>query len=280
MPPITLAFVRKNHRDQTTARGFQDFVNQNISDAFVLDGIQRLSTLKRAYEENGPQLKLDQPLFVNVLLCSSMDNLLYRMITLNNGQRPMTTRHQIEILSANWFEVTDGNIALTTEREGSYRTQGVFAQADFVLAYMAFMSNSINVDSQKLIQEKLDDLIAARILEHEPSSNDVGFDKVTSLIGRLCDEPLLDRWFKVLNNLIGFCAGIRDGFKTVSDLSSEDFADYVARVEEALSSYDVSKIKLGRTRRDVVAYCIRHADELHEGDADFITEQLLPVVEP
>ena len=33
-----------------------------------------------------------------------MDRLLYRMITLNNGQKPMTARHQIEILASNIFD--------------------------------------------------------------------------------------------------------------------------------------------------------------------------------
>ena len=46
-----------------------------------------------------------------------MDRLLYRMITLNNGQKPMTARHQIEILASNIFDFDSLPILSVTEKE-------------------------------------------------------------------------------------------------------------------------------------------------------------------
>jgi len=279
MPPITLAFVRKSQSGLSVPSNFEKFVNENIGKAFVLDGIQRLSTLKRAHSEHPEELELSQPLFVNVLVCPSMDNLLYRMITLNNGQKPMTTRHQIEILSANKFDVSNGNIILSTEKAGERKKWGIFAQADFVLGYMAFMSNSINVDSQKLIQEKLDELIASKILEHDPSELSVDFTEVCDLIGNFCSISATDKWFKITNNLVGFCAGIRSGYTALKGLSGEEFSLYIQTIEDALKSLDASKIKVGRVRREVVAHCIADAEVLLDGDADDITERILSIVE-
>ena len=53
-----------------------------------------------------PQMKKTENgiLYANLLICESMDRLLYRMITLNNGQKPMSARHQIEILAGNIFD--------------------------------------------------------------------------------------------------------------------------------------------------------------------------------
>lgn len=280
MPPITLAFVRKSQAALKTPAQFQAFVKANIKSAFVLDGIQRLSTLKRAHEEDEGALKMAQPLFLNILVCSSTDNLLYRMITLNNGQRPMSTRHQIEILSANTFKVEGENIVLATEKGGLRRQHGIFSKADFVLAYMAFLSNSITVDSQKLIQDKLDDLIANKILEHEPKVGALEFTQVMALIEEFTQNKQVDKWFKVTNNLVGFCAGIREGFDEINAFTTDGFWKYLEQVERAFEGFDVSKLKVGRARRAVVAYCIKNVVSMNDMSVNEITEKLINVIEP
>lgn len=45
-----------------------------------------LNTMKRI--ANDDKFPKDRMLYCNILICNSMDRLLYRMITLNNGQRP------------------------------------------------------------------------------------------------------------------------------------------------------------------------------------------------
>lgn len=48
-----------------------------------------------------------------------MDRLLYRMITLNNGQKPMSARHQIEILASNMFDFDKLPILAVSEKNKS-----------------------------------------------------------------------------------------------------------------------------------------------------------------
>lgn len=280
MPPITLAFIYSGRKSLKSASEFAEFVNLNIKNAFVLDGIQRLSTLARANAQNPKKLDLSKAIFLNILVCSSTDNLLYRMITLNNGQRPMTTRHQIEILSANTFNVDGDNIVLATEKEGLRRQHGVFPKADFYLAYMAFLSNSINVDSQKLIQQKLDDLIANKILESEPKAGALEFSTVMTMVEEATKKKELDKWFKVTNNLIGFCAGVKGGYKTLNKLSADELWEYLQRVEAAFSAFDVSKLKVGRVRRATMAHCVKNATTYIDASISELTDELITVVEP
>src|SRR6185503_17925476 len=68
MPNLTLAFVV----DRTTLNNVRltEFVNREIDNAFVLDGIQRLNTLKRAAEDD--ELDLTRPLYLNIIICHSI----------------------------------------------------------------------------------------------------------------------------------------------------------------------------------------------------------------
>lgn len=282
MPAITLAFVEGDQSELKSTADFKDYVNSHIDQAFVLDGIQRLSTLQRAYaecQESGENFPDDQPLLLNILFCRSVDNLLYRMITLNNGQRPMTTRHQIDILTSNLFPGNDESVFLVKEKDGVRKEQGVFAKADFVLGYIAFLSNSTNVDSQKLIQEKLDELLASKILEHDPTLGGIEFSDVMGMVGKLSAIKDIDKWFKINNNLIGFCASIRFSFNVIQELSSAEFQEYLDIFEAAFKAFNVAKIRLGRARRKAVAYAIKRLADGIPSETELMDE-LVDVIEP
>lgn len=88
MPPITLAFVNEGVASVSNIAQLQEFVTENIDTGYVLDGMQRLTTL---FDARGDEaIDLARPLYVNVIIAERYDLLLYRMITLNNGQKPMT----------------------------------------------------------------------------------------------------------------------------------------------------------------------------------------------
>lgn len=79
-------------------------IEEKINEIFILDGIQRLNTLVRVRESSEEKFPYDRSIYANLLICESFDLLLYRMITLNNGQKPMTARHQIEIVASNMYD--------------------------------------------------------------------------------------------------------------------------------------------------------------------------------
>lgn len=280
MPPITIAFIYDDHNSLTTKKEVSDFVEKSIDEGFVLDGIQRLSALKRAHDgTDDADFPYAQALYINIIVCPSIDNLLYRMITLNNGQKPMTARHQVEILSSNAFSFADTSVELVKEKERRRLRRGVFKKADFELAYMAFLSSSVNVDSQKIIEQKLDELLAAKILERDPTEKSVEFRDVIDLIGRLCTTPRIDAWFKVTNNLIGFNASIRKSYFQVNTDTNEDFEEFITRFEDSFKAFDVSRIKLGRARRQSVAALVKSYGKFSKADQNQVTEALIEVLE-
>lgn len=280
MPPITLAFVLEEGEEFTNDPAqFTAYVNAHLNEGFVLDGIQRLNTLHRARENNAVQFPSGQSLFLNVILCRSVDNLLYRMITLNNGQRPMTARHQVEILATNAFQFDLGDLVLVTEKDNVRGRRGLFKRADFELAYMAFLSNSIAVDSQKLIQEKLDELLANKILERDPTHESVEFTDVMALIGHLCASNRNEAWFKVNNNLVGFASSIRYSYDALLAKTPAEFERFIDVFEEAFRAFDVSKIKLGRARRQAVSYVIGKFADVQGDDVPDLTERLTAVID-
>lgn len=262
MPPITIAFISQEDwqgRDDE----LKSFVIGNIREGFILDGIQRLNTLNRVHDFNSSQLDLRRSIFINILVCPSMDNLLYRMITLNNGQKPMSAKHQIEILLDNLIEFEETGPAIVSEKDRArLNLRGIFSKADFIKGYLAFLSNSTNVENQKIIEEKMDALIAEKILDSKITESSVDYMEVVSVIKQLSVNRDNFVWFKNSNNLIGFSVAAKKTLDQISGQDPEEFSHAVNKFEEAFKMYDVSKINLGKYRRNNVLTFFTHYNEL------------------
>lgn len=256
MPPITVALIHSFGNGHPEKHAVFDFIRTNIQEGFVLDGIQRLNTLLRAAKHK--DFDSQRPLHINFILAPSRDRLLYRMITLNNGQRPMSARHQIDVLADSFFEFDHIDLNLVTEKsKGRVRAPNSFKKADFVKGYIAYLSDSVSIDNQKIIEEKMDELIASRIIESDIPTRKVEFSDVVELINSLSQSPMLADWIRVQNNFIGFCVGIRESLATLRDLSITDIESAIHNFETAFSSINVSKVNLGKVRRESVARFIK-----------------------
>src|SRR5690554_1954834 len=161
MPPITLAFVEKKISFETPLEVIESYFNAEHVNSFVLDGIQRLNTLLRV--SNQENFDYDKKLYFNIIFSDNVDKLLYRMITLNNGQKPMTPRHQVEMLMSNVFNFDELGIEVQTEKERANKIKfNSFNKSDIEQAYLAYMANSPMVDNKKIIQDKMDELIVTK----------------------------------------------------------------------------------------------------------------------
>ncbi len=265
MPHLTLAFVEENELSGGSIEHYSEYINTNIQKAFVLDGIQRLNTLNSA-KKNG--LDLLRPLFLTILICKSKDNLLYRMITLNNGQKAMTIRHQIEILADVFYDFDDLPVASQTEKERKKKIiKGSFRKSDIIKGYIAFLSNSTNIDNQKIIAEKMDALISEKIMDSDITTDQMEFSDVITLINKFCDDPYLLEWFRNNeNNLIGFCVGIKKSFDTVSHESIEEVKQSIQNFEDAFRDLNPSKIRVGQERRRLCGYFFENYRDLSKKD--------------
>lgn len=250
MPPITIAYVNNQITQKSSVGDVVDFFSQHYQTSFVLDGIQRLNTLKRVAESK--KIDLDKKLYLNIIFCDNIDKLLYRMITLNNGQKPMTPRHQVEVMMANVFDFDKLGIEIQTEKERADKIKmNSFNKSDLVQAYLAYMANSPMVDNQKIIQDKMDELIVNKIISTESVNNDTTFENVINALAKFQKSQISLKWLKQANNLVGFAVGMKYSAKTIMELSANEFEKAITLFDEAFTDFNPSKIKMGKLRREL-----------------------------
>lgn len=169
MPPIVLAV----HSDGLNGNKFaQTTPDEKMPDEeilglltpdnlIILDGLQRTHTLIQIIEEfksNKLTKKLDdfydKPLRVEIYLGLSKTGVLYRMLTLNTGQTPMSTRHQIEILYSDYRDNEIDHIKLLTERDSSQiKDIGQYQFRNVVEGFNSYLDrNELGIDRAALLE--------------------------------------------------------------------------------------------------------------------------------
>jgi len=273
MPPVTLAFVSKEGAKLTTNSSIQEFVQTNIQNGYILDGMQRLNTLKSASDDLA--FPADRHIHVNIIITERYDLLLYRMITLNNGQKPMTPRHQIEILTKNLLDFLDlENIVIQTEKETEDSlVHGSFKLFDISAAYTAFLTNNVNNSNNKIIDEKMNEILVGRVMESDLSHAKVEFSKIVELVDDFSANKDARTWLKIQNNLIGFTVGVKAAFDGVSILTPDEFAAQVDKFDNAFSSVNPSKVNVGRYRRELSSLFFTQFAEYSDLTEDEVSER-------
>jgi len=270
MPPITVAFVTENVLDN--AVDIERFVNENVKKSFVLDGIQRLNTLHRASEEF--EFDEDYNIYINFILCNSIEKLLYRMITLNNGQRPMTPRHQVEIMIANAFDFHELGLNVVAEKDANISAaRKAFKKADIIQAYLAFMADSPVVDNKKIIEEKMDELLVGKIMAVEPTKYKSSFKSFVKILAVVQNDQDALKWLKVTNNLVGFAAGAKHSIDEIVGMDAEEFGRCIGEFDSAFADFNPSRIKVGKYRRELVYEYFKNFKEYRHMDSNELLEK-------
>lgn len=272
MPPITLAFVNTELSNGANEADVESFVNASISEGYVLDGLQRLTTLKDAAKD--PVLCTTRPIYMNIIIAERYDLLLYRMITLNNGQKPMTARHQVEMLTGPLLKNVnlknlDINVLSEKETEGT-RVPGAFRKSDIVEAYTAYLSDNVHNQNAKIIENRLDEIIVGRVMEAELTDEKFTFEDILSEVDRLSENQTVKTWLRQSNNLIGFTVGAKTSVDKIRKISPETFSKCVEGFEMAFDSINPSKVNVGKYRRDLSSFYIAGIEGFLEADIDEI----------
>ncbi|BBD35403.1 hypothetical protein Amn_02830 [Aminobacter sp. Y103A] len=272
MPPITLAFVNKQESNNLSINSLQSFVNNNIQNGYILDGMQRLNTL---HDASSDQLfDATRPLHLNVIIAERYDLLLYRMITLNNGQKPMTARHQIEMLTKGLLDTEQLTIQVVSEKETeNTKKPGAFRQSDVAEAYTAFLTDSVNNQNSRIIESKLDEILVGKVMESNLSEAEIGFDEVLSIVDHLSADPFARDWLRLGNNLIGLAVGAKKSFQTLKALDPTEFAKSVATFEESFKAIDISKVNVGKYRRELSRLFIEKIEVFKNISVEDLTEE-------
>lgn len=206
IPPIVLAIDSKDMSEEELN---QSNIKELLKKSLILDGLQRTFTIIDAYNELIKEGK-DTSLFLKGSLRAEVYGginrfgLLYRMLTLNTGQTPMTLRHQIEILYSN-YDVNIPDIMLIKEVEGrSPRNIGEYRFQDIIDGFVSYLQSSYLPMTRSTILETIKTLETI-------SSENVEEDLFKTFVQ--CYNSLLNR----MNSMTS-----EDVIKNMNDLLSED----------------------------------------------------------
>jgi hypothetical protein len=248
------------------------FINENIATGYVLDGMQRLNTLNDASSD----VNFDESIYlpVNVIIAERYDLLLYRMITLNNGQKPMTARHQIEMLTKGMLDVGDIGISVFSEKdtEKAKAPQGSYKRSDVAEAYTAFLTDSVHNQKTKIIESKLDEILVGKVMDSDITDSAVSLHDILTLVARYSESASARDWLRLGNNLIGFTVGAKRSFQTLGNFSAEEFAEQITKFDEAFLAINVSKVNVGKTRRELSRVFIERIEQYSDYDVEEVTE--------
>lgn len=128
----------------------------------IVDGLQRTNALRETFaslESESERIEFqERALRLEVWVNIPFFPLAYRMLLLNAGQRPMSMKHQIDILSgglANDLEDLPG-IEIIRLKDHKRRVRpGQFHLSTLAQAFQAWMQRSPNVDKTNLVVETM-----------------------------------------------------------------------------------------------------------------------------
>lgn len=125
IPPIVLAVTNDvNNREMDEEQALK-LVNDNPSSLIILDGLQRTFTLidiEQSLDIQGREPFRGKNLRVEVYLGLNKIGILYRMLTLNTGQTPMSLRQQIEMLYSDYIDVGLDGVTFVREVDSAHAT--------------------------------------------------------------------------------------------------------------------------------------------------------------
>lgn len=124
MPPMVLALTNGSSSGYSTMEDHEltKYIEGNKERLIILDGLQRTHTLKGVEVEldiSSSKEELDKfysnKLRIELYLGINKFGILYRMLTLNTGQTPMSVRHQIEMLYQDYLQGVIEGITILRE---------------------------------------------------------------------------------------------------------------------------------------------------------------------
>lgn len=208
----------------------------------ILDGLQRTYILHDLAVEQHEFLA-GQTVHLEIRLEQELNDLIYRIIILNAGQKPMSMRHQIEVLFSAFKTTLQReieNLELSQEIDTSRRTRSRKYGLDrMATAYHAFLLKSPEVEKQNIVAQKISE---ESVLAQDESALGDEFSRFRSYLGkyvRLDDEicrvydgsnrnvPTGAAWFGSENVMNSF-------FSAVADFGSNE--SRVQRIDTAIAA--------------------------------------------
>lgn len=205
MPPLVLAVTQRGviNSEKITAEELLKYIKEHTDDVLILDGLQRTYTLIDAKSEMEKEDKRGMNKFLNYSLRLEIYveinrfGVLYRMLTLNTGQTPMSTRHQLEMLYSDMLNTEIEGVTLIPDNEGKADPDdGQFVFKNAIEGFNSYMNrNELPIDRQDL----LDNIKMMENMSEENITDDLfkefleGYIKVFNALRKITGGYILNK---------------------------------------------------------------------------------------
>ncbi len=255
----------------------------DTANMYIIDGLQRTNAIKQTLIELDESAQRDfllGKLRVEIWLNIPFGALAYRMLLLNAGQKPMSIKHQVEILSMKLNEELSSieDIDIITTISSQRRTQrGQFQLAKLSQMFQAWLQGQPNLDLRNLVMEQLltesaIDVLGSSLIGERPNQEKDAFKRFVEWLVKIDTKlPNSDSSFQFLSNEtvlqgIGAAVGASErntvlkprmekGLKNLLDqLESDANSDPlgIATFDEIRKGIDAAKVNVGQATRDMV----------------------------
>ncbi len=233
IPPLVLAITGCGDGLQDlNSDELQNYIKENREKVLILDGLQRTHTLIDAENDAKKQERLDEfykyKLRLEIYVNINKFGVLYRMLTLNTGQTPMSARHQIEMLYSDMLDTEINGIKLVKEVDGSaHIDKREFVFKNTIDGFNSYMNrNELPMDRQ----EMLENIKMLENMSEEKITNDIFKSFLESYIkvfDILCEKTFANKAgiaFGTSQAMTGYgsAIGIMKGKELIRDFNSID----------------------------------------------------------
>ncbi|MBS1562271.1 MAG: hypothetical protein JSS89_11750 [Bacteroidetes bacterium] len=225
IPPIVLALAMdakptKDEKDEALL----ETISSNNDKLIILDGLQRTYTIRdlvNELEEKGDpetSIVLSAKLRIEIYIGINKLGILYRMLTLNTGQTPMSSRHQIEIIYSDYIQHGVEGIKLIKEVdddipsvEGEYKFRDIiegftsYLDRDYLTIDRTDILDNIKSLEKLAVENKGSDLFLDFLKTYDAfvrKMSSLGRDWVFDEVGleqRLTGQPFAKTALKIFN---------------------------------------------------------------------------------
>ncbi len=297
IPPVVLALTSgAEEYNKDTEENLISQIQENSDHLVILDGLQRTHTildlldeLRSSNDETGINKLENARLRVEIYIGLNRLGILYRMLTLNTGQTPMSLRQQIEILYLDYLGTSIEGVELVREADGKAANKpNQYNFKDVIEGFNAYLDrDELPIDKADI----LENINSLEKLSKENQSSEL-FEKYLKALNlftlkavRLCDsaelkEEYLEKnsspfgksaiqLFKKPQAMSGFGAAVGKliDFKIIADIDEvieiidelevEDAEEFLEEINNSLDWLKNNTSKIGNAQRTFFSFYFR-----------------------
>ena len=290
LPPITLAinpsevteYIDLWEAKNNAALIAKLYDSKNI---YILDGLQRTYIINDLHESS-VKFKRGQKLMLEIWLEQEIKHLIYRLIVLNAGQKPMSMRHQVELLFMTMQgKLTDEipNLEILKEKDETRRSGAKKFPFDrIVTSYYCFLSKSPEEKRENLVVQQMNELEIFNSDEESLSESFFDFTRYFKTYVMLDQEvyrvydKFSDSQIKSPKNWLAEDNVINSFFAAIAQTSTN--LKLSKRVDKAIKRL-LAELKSSKNNADPLALLtlskIRHGINSRKENVGFATRRLL-----